>query len=142
MTPIRPEVIQRKLGTIIDNLQALLPLKGMPLETYRKDLFRKKGTERLLQELIEAAIDINTHLIIQQGYDAPEDYYQSFTKLGETGILPEDLAQQLAPSAGLRNRLVHRYDDLEDALILEAVERAQTAYPKYIQAVELFLGKL
>lgn len=141
MTPIRPEVIQRKLGTIIDNLQALLPLKGMPLETYRKDLFRRKATERLLQELIEAAIDINTHLILQQGYDAPEDYYQSFIKSGEIGLLPQELAQRLAPSAGLRNRLVHRYDDLDNARILEAVETAQTLYPQYIQAVERFLRK-
>ncbi len=113
----------------------------MPLEDYRKDLFKKKGTERLLQEMIEAAIDINTHLIIQQGYDAPEDYYQSFTRLGEIGLLSVDLAEKLAPSAGLRNRLVHRYDTLDDTRILEAVNTAQALYPEYIRAIEQFLRK-
>jgi uncharacterized protein YutE (UPF0331/DUF86 family) len=135
-------VIERKLGAIVDNLQALLSIQGMSLNDYKKDLFRRKATERLLQELIEAAIDINTHLIIQQGYDAPEDYYQSFIKLGEIGILQHDLAEALAPSAGLRNRLVHRYDHLDDARILESVETVQTLYPKYVQAVERFLRKV
>ena len=141
MTPVHPEIIQRKLGIIVDNLQALLSIKGMPLDAYRKDLFRRKGTERLLQELIESAIDINTHLIIQKGYDAPEDYYQSFTKLGEIGVLPQELAGKLAPSAGLRNRLVHRYEALEDARILEGVEMAEALYPLYIQGIEQFLRK-
>ncbi|MBI3804109.1 MAG: DUF86 domain-containing protein [Nitrospirae bacterium] len=141
MTPIRPEILQRKLGTIIDNLQALRPIEGLSLSEYRKELFRRKATERLLQELIEAAIDINTHLIIQGGNDAPEDYYQSFIKLGELEILQKDLAEQLAPSAGLRNRLVHRYDDLDDARILEAVGLTEALYPRYIQAVEAFLKK-
>jgi uncharacterized protein YutE (UPF0331/DUF86 family) len=104
----------------------------MPLDAYRKDLFRRKGTERLLQELIEAAIDINTHLIIQMGHDAPKDDDQSFTKLRGIGVIPQELAEKLAPSAGLRNRRVHRHEELEDTRILEGVEMAQALYPLYL----------
>ena len=39
----------------------------MSIEEYTEDLYRRKATERLLQEMIEAAIDINTFIIVQTG---------------------------------------------------------------------------
>ena len=94
-----------------------------------------------MQELIEAAIDINIHIITQLGQTAPDDYYQSFIKLGETEVLPMSLARQLAPSAGLRNRLVHEYDEIDDAVVLQAVAKSQQQYPLYIKAVEDYLKR-
>jgi uncharacterized protein YutE (UPF0331/DUF86 family) len=141
VTPIQPEVLRRKLAVIVQNLKALEPVAKLKVEPYRKDLFRRKGTERLMQELIEAAIDINIHIITQLGHAAPDDYYQSFIKLGETEVLPMSLARQLAPSAGLRNRLVHEYDEIDDAVVLQAVANSQQQYPLYIKAVEDYLER-
>lgn len=98
--------------------------------------------ERVLQEAIEAALDINAHLIAERGHDVPDDYFGGFVKLGQLGILPEDLARALAPSAGLRNRLVHEYDTLDDAKVLAAVGTTLDVYPRYIQAIEAGLAKL
>lgn len=100
MRPIQPEIIRRKLSVIIGNLQTLEPVAKLRLEEYRKDLFRKKGTERLLQELIEAAVDINLHIVTRLGEAAPDDYYRSFIQLGEKGILPMNLTSNwLLPRA-------------------------------------------
>jgi uncharacterized protein YutE (UPF0331/DUF86 family) len=82
----------------------------MSAAEYMRDLYKRKATERLLQELIEAAIDINTHLIVQTLQSAPEDYYDSFQKMGGRQILSSELAIRLAPLAGLRDRPVHQYD--------------------------------
>jgi uncharacterized protein YutE (UPF0331/DUF86 family) len=113
MSPLDVEIIRRKLGIILENLKALEAIQGMKKEGYIRDIYKRKATERLLQELIEAAIDINTHTIVETGHTAPDDYYQSFILAGEIGIIPPDLAENLAPSAGLRNRLVHEYDGLD-----------------------------
>ena len=139
MTPLEIEVIRKKLAVIQENLKALEPIRVMAEEEYLQDLYRRKATERLLQELIEAAIDINTHAIIESGNAAPDDYYQSFLKAGEIGVLPSGLAAKLAPSAGLRNRLVHEYDRINHAIILSAVGEALELYPQYILAVNNFL---
>lgn len=139
MTSIDPSVLRRKLAAITANLQALEPVAAMPLERYRADVFTRKGTERLLQELIEAAIDLNTHLITQEGCPAPDDYFHSFLLLGDQGILTPDLAKALAPAAGVRNRLVHEYDAIVDALVLDAVRKAQDLFPRYVAAVERHL---
>ncbi|MCL5277851.1 MAG: DUF86 domain-containing protein, partial [Deltaproteobacteria bacterium] len=83
MTPVEKDIIRRKLSIIIENLKVLEPISKMSKADYAGDVYKRKATERLLQELVEAAIDINTHLIVQTGNPAPEDYYESFIKSGE-----------------------------------------------------------
>ncbi|HLA48343.1 MAG TPA: DUF86 domain-containing protein, partial [Nitrospinota bacterium] len=133
MSPVEKDIVRKKLAVIIDNLKALEPIKGMSMADYIEDIYKRKAAERLLQELIEAAIDINTHIIVQIGNPAPDDYYESFIKLGELKVLGAGLAEKLAPSAGLRNRLVHEYDLLEHSLVLNAVKMAEELYPEYVK---------
>ncbi|CAE6797958.1 type VII toxin-antitoxin system HepT family RNase toxin [Nitrospira defluvii] len=140
MTPSDPSVLRRKLVVIVENLTALEPVAAMTPERYRDNLFTRKGTERLLQELIEAAIDLNTHILVQDGHGAPDDYYQGFLKLADHGVLQRELADALAPSAGLRNRLVHEYDAIVDAIVLDAVRKAQSLFPRYVSAIEQYLS--
>ncbi|MGB9628413.1 MAG: type VII toxin-antitoxin system HepT family RNase toxin [Thermodesulfobacteriota bacterium] len=141
MRSIEIEIVRRKLALIIENLKNLEPIEGMSQEEYLKDLYKRKATERLLQELFEAAIDINIHMIIEKGHTAPDDYYESFIKAGELKIISSDLAHKLAPSAGLRNRLVHEYDRLDHSMILKALRMAKELYSKYIQEISDYLSK-
>ncbi len=140
MSPIEREIIRRKLLIIAENLKALEPIMNMNREEYIRDVYKRKATERLLQELIEAAIDINSHLIVQTGNAPPDDYYESFIKAGDLNVISSDLAVKLAPSAGLRNRLVHEYDMLDHSLVLEAVNMAKKLYPTYIKEIEAFIS--
>lgn len=140
MTPVELGIIRRKLAVIVENIKALEPIKSMSREDYIEDIYRRKATERLLQELIEAAIDINTHIIVQTGHRAPDDYYESFVKSGELRIISADLAQKLAPSAGLRNRLVHEYDQIDHSMILDAVNTADDLYPQYVKEITDYIS--
>ncbi len=139
MSPVDKAIIRRKLAVIIENLNALGPISGMMREEYIRDVYKRKATERLLQELIEAAIDINIHMIVQTGNIAPDDYYKSFIDAGRLKIIPIELAEKLAPSAGLRNRLVHEYDLIEHAIVLDAVQMAEKLYSEYVKQVESFI---
>ena len=141
MSPIEVEIIKRKLARIAENLKALEPIENMNLDEYVKDLFKRKATERLLQELIEAAIDINVHMIAQTGNPVPDDYYESFVKVGELKIISSNLAEKLAPSAGLRNRLVHEYDRIEHVMVLKAVRMAEELYPTYIKEINDYISR-
>jgi uncharacterized protein YutE (UPF0331/DUF86 family) len=142
MSPVEIEIVRRKLAVIIENLKALEPIKDMTHEEYARDLYKRKAAERLLQELIEAAIDINTYIIVQTGHTAPDDYYESFVKMGELRIISLDLANKLAPSAGLRNRLVHEYNQLEHSLVLNAVGMAEEFYSKYVKEINDYVLKV
>jgi len=140
VSPIEKGVIRRKLAVIAENLKVLEPIKEMTREEYIEDVYKRKATERLLQELIEAAIDINTHIIVQTGNIAPDDYYESFIKAGGLKIISVDLAEKLAPSAGLRNRLVHEYDLLEHPMVFDAVRMAEELYSEYVKEIEDYIS--
>jgi len=142
MSPVEREVVRRKIAVIIENLNALKTVKEMSIEEYKSDIFKRKASERMLQELIDAAVDINTHLIVQAGNPVPDDYYESFIKTGELKIISPELASSLAPSAGLRNRLVHEYDALDHSIVLKAVSLAENLYPRYIRSIENYITDL
>jgi uncharacterized protein YutE (UPF0331/DUF86 family) len=141
VSPVQVEVIRRKLSVIVNNLKALEPFDNINADDYAADLYRRKAVERLLQELIEAAIDINTHIIVETGGLVPDNYFDTFLRMGELGALSMVLARAIAPSAGLRNRLVHQYDELDDSIILKAVGLAQDHYARYVKEIGTYLER-
>jgi len=140
VSPLDKAIITKKLSVMVGALKALEPIRTMPLKDYRQDVYKRKAAERLLQEVIEAAIDINTHIITSSGHTPPDDYYESFIKIGELGVIEIQFAEKLAPSAGLRNRLVHEYDDIQDSIVYDSISFAENLYPKYVQAVERYIS--
>lgn len=141
MTELDRAMIRRKLATIVRNLDDLAEIEGMDVDAYISDRFRQKGTERLLQEVVESAVDINLHILRARGRETPSDYFSSFTRVAEAGDLSRELAQALAPSTGLRNRLVHEYDDIDDEIVLDAVREARALFAQYVDAIETALGR-
>jgi len=141
MSPVDAALVRRKLTRIAATLDALEPLSQLSLAEYQARLYERKAAERFLHEAIESALDVNAHLIAELGADVPDDYFGGFVKLGDLGILPSELARSLAPSAGLRNPLVHEYESLDDAKILASIGTLLQQYPRYVQAIESYLVK-
>ncbi len=142
MTPVDAAVVRRKLRRIRANADFLSRLVGpLTQEAYAAAEVTRRATERLLQEAIDAAVDANTHLLRGAGRPVPEDYFRSFIALGEAGIVEATLARDLAPAAGLRNRIVHEYDDLDEALVFQAAQAAPARFGAYVVAVERFLER-
>jgi uncharacterized protein YutE (UPF0331/DUF86 family) len=141
VSPVEAAIVRRKLGHLVDALEGLRPLSRLSLDEYRARFYERKAAERLLQEAIETALDINAHLIAELAGTVPEESYQGFLRMVDVGVLTPDLARSLAPSAGLRNRLVHEYDAIDDAKVLDAIGTLQHLYPRYVQAVEAYLTK-
>ena len=49
--------------------------------------------------------------------------------------LPADLAARLAPSAGLRNVLVHQYAEIDLDQVVAAVSAARTDFRAYVRTI-------
>ena len=139
MTEVDAALVRRKLSRIVRNLEDLESVQNLALAEYVEDRFRQKGTERLLQETIESAVDVNLQLLRAGGVHAPPDYFRSFIEVGRQGIIPLPLAERLAPSTGLRNRLIHEYDAIDDQRVLDALPKAVEEYREYVEAVHSWL---
>ena len=140
MTELDAQLARRKLATItVTSIGGRSSRDCRSLST-GPIRFDRRVSERLLQEVVEAAVDTNLQLLRAAGAPAPGDYYQSFLDVGRQGILPVALAETLAPAAGLRNRLVHESDVIDDAIVLDAVGRARRDFAVYVRAIEQYLA--
>ncbi len=139
---IDPTLVVRKLNLISQDLDELLLISRKDLNEYLSSRIDEILAERYLERIIGRMIDINYHLITETGHPPPADYHQSFTLLGRLGILPPALAQQIAACAGLRNRIVHEYDEIEPRKIYEGLRAAVQDIPQYLAHVHQYLERL
>ncbi|MGH2523671.1 MAG: DUF86 domain-containing protein, partial [Anaerolineales bacterium] len=58
------------------------------------------------------------------------------------GIISSELAAQLAPGVGLRNRLVHEYEEIDHAKVYAGLSRSLDLLPQYVAAIEAYLTTL
>jgi len=143
MSPLEIATVRRKLARIVEDVDRLAHAKDLDLAAWRQDEQRRDAVLRRLQTCIESAMDLNAHLLVSLGHAAPDSAYQGFLDLAsKTGILDASLAAELAPSSGLRNRLVHRYDALDDVLVLAGVRSAVELFPRYVEAVSAHMDRV
>jgi len=129
------DLVTRKLAMIVDDLRAVTPIAAKPLDEYLASAIDEVLTERYLERMIGRMIDVNYHLITDAGHAPPRDYYESFTQLAKLRILPPAFASQIAACAGLRNRIVHEYDDIDPRRVYEGLQTAVRDIPEYLRHV-------
>lgn len=139
---IDPELVISKLERLEQYLEELEEIRDISFEEYMNDHFRKRGIERLIQLSVECATDINSYLLSKVVKVVPSDYQDSFLKAGRHSILPPEFAHEIAPSAGLRNRLVHEYDEIDDRIVHRSIRKTLKQYAQYIKHIRDFLSKL
>lgn len=64
-----------------------------------------------------------SHELAERGI-VPGTYRDAFRRAGEEGLIPADLAASLADAAGLRNVLVHLYEDIDYEIVAASIGRA------------------
>ncbi|MEW6325913.1 MAG: DUF86 domain-containing protein [Nitrospirota bacterium] len=136
---IDPILIVRKINLIAKDLKALAPFGSMTLEAYLAEPVNEAAAERYLERIIGRMIDINYHLVTEQGHPPPKDYFESFTELARIGVLPAEFSRSIAQAAGLRNRIAHEYDEIDEAKVYQAIRDALKDIPRYIEHVQRFL---
>lgn len=132
-------VIRRKLIRLTEFTKELKPLTDYTYEQYLGNYFIKRTGERLIQLIVENMVDINSIIISEKNLPPPKDYYSSFELLGSANVLPQDFAKNLAPCAGMRNRLVHEYDQIDDQIIFESIPKLLDMVDQYIAYIYEFL---
>jgi uncharacterized protein YutE (UPF0331/DUF86 family) len=113
-----PEVITRKLSKMSQYLQDLAPYGSVAYKDFVNDHYK---LERLIELLIMTASDIVFHLLSMKGEAPPGSYRAAFLRAGEMGILSEKLSTNLSLGAGLRNILVHEYEEIDYQLLHRSV---------------------
>lgn len=138
---VDPALVTRKLLLVAADLDALRPVAERGEDRYLANPVEQAFVERYLERLIGRMIDVNYHVITGTGQPPPPDYYASFVKLGELGVLEPAFARDIARAAGLRNRIVHEYDGLDPAKVFAALGDGLRDIPRYLAQLNDYLQR-
>ena len=143
---LRPEYVRRKLQLIADELGRLAQFRDVTYDDLVGDPLRLAAVERILERIVLRAIDVNEHLIASLARGDEErttrlTYRETFLRLAPLGVYDEAFAARIAPSAGLRNILVHEYNDVDHRILHAAIRTALDDYTQYAFMVNRFLDE-
>jgi uncharacterized protein YutE (UPF0331/DUF86 family) len=105
----------RSLAAYLDELEGELPdTEG----AYQAVSTVRRAVERLVQLVVECAADAGDLLLLHEGRTPGDAARDIFEALHAAGAVSEDLGRRFASDySGLRNRIVHDYDELDNAAI-------------------------
>lgn len=126
----------RQISELLSDLQAIGPVD---LDRMRADRTARLAVERVLTLVVDLAVSINSHVAAVESGRAPDSYSASFPLAAEVGLIDKDLAEQLRPSTGLRNVLVHNYIDTDESVVVQAVSMAIDQYGRYVEQAARWL---
>ncbi|MDB9435719.1 MULTISPECIES: DUF86 domain-containing protein [Nostocales] len=139
MNNIDSEIVLSRLRLITKYYNTLVEFNSLSLDEFLGDFRQQLIVERLLQLMTQAAIDINDHILSKLKSGKSYTNFEAFIELGKYQILTPELAKQIAPSSGLRNRLVHEYDDIDPNQVFMAISFALQQYPLYVRQINSYL---
>lgn len=98
-----------------------------------KELKTILATYKGIQEIIESLTDIIS-MILKDNKSSVNDDYTNFKKIVERGILNKKDQSILDEANGLRNRLIHNYNGINDEM---AINSFKTLLPPISNIIEL-----
>jgi uncharacterized protein YutE (UPF0331/DUF86 family) len=127
-----PEVLAAKVAQIGRYLQDFRQLSTSEFEAYLKNHY---AIERLIELLIISAVDMLYHLFRLRQEPPAISYSSAFLRAGEMGILDAELAGRLARAAGMRNLLVHGYDQIDHRILFSSMPVLEQDMVQFITAI-------
>ena len=134
------ELVKRKLVQLTNKLSELETVAVVPKEKFIETLVHYEA-ERLVELIVGYAFDINYHFIKELNLNAPLEYKESFKELGKKGVIDNGLATKIADSAGLRNLLVHHYDEIDLDRFYNGLKGGIEDYQDYVKEINKNLEK-
>jgi uncharacterized protein YutE (UPF0331/DUF86 family) len=133
-------LIKQKLTNMASYVEEITPYLQVPVKGYLEDSGRRRIVERLAQVIVESAIDINGLLIERAGNVPPATAYRSFNSVSELGAIDDQLMARFHRYVGLRNRIVHDYDVLDNKIVYYSAKRLLEDAKQYIGSVYAYLS--
>ena len=141
MASLDKEMLPQKLLDMTKYLDDLESLRVPTFAEYKKDHIKRYAVERLIELIVEFATDINRHMASVLGESSPPTYYDTFAEMNNLNILPKALSFKLASTTGLRNRLVHRYEEIDHKVVYRSIDPLLENYRKYAVIIYDYLEK-
>lgn len=132
-------VVQSRLVLISQLLDDLERAGAVDIDRLTRDRMLRHAVERILSQILDLAVAVNSHVSAALLATSPKDYRESFDLAGAAGLLEPELTERLKPSVGLRNVLAHEYVEVDLAVVAAATRLALVDYREYVRSVSSWL---
>jgi len=100
----------------------------------------KFAVYKCFQEAVEGITDVFS-MILKDEKRIVKDDYMNFEEIRKLKILDSSLKSSITEANGLRNRLVHEYNGISDAIALDSIKDLIDDIYKIIKRVKKWLAK-
>jgi uncharacterized protein YutE (UPF0331/DUF86 family) len=114
-------------------------IQDLPLEPENE--LEKRGIFYSLQTSIEALVDLIAMLVKDFGIQVKEDN-KNISEIVKIRNLNPELGEKLKKANGLRNIIVHRYNEIDEKLILDSIGEVKDLLLQWIVIVEECLNEI
>ncbi len=114
-------------------------IQELPLEP--KNELEKRGIFYSLQTSIEAMVDLIAMLVKDLGIQVKDDNI-NISEIVKVRNLDYELGEKLKKANGLKNIIVHRYNEIDEKIILDSVEEVKDLLLKWIEIIEGCMNEL
>ena len=133
------ERILSKFRELEDYLENLESIKPQEFEEYENSVRDKNACERLLQISIESIIDICNIIFSSLPLGMPSDEDDVIKKLEMKKVISPEMKKTLTEMKGMRNILVHRYGEIDNERIFEAITDKLDDFNKFKKEILKFM---
>lgn len=138
---IDKHLIEHKLKRIENFILEIKAVNIPSFKEFNSDIVKKRFIERNLQLSIEEMIDICKHIVSFLDLPSTETYSECFMRLAENGIIDKKHLATYKKMVSFRNRLIHGYEKMDDAIIYNAYKKGFKDIRLFINDIRNYLQK-
>ncbi|MBU3913533.1 MAG: DUF86 domain-containing protein [Nanoarchaeota archaeon] len=128
--------ILKELDRYTEELEVIKPEE---IEEYISSIKDRRACERTLQISIESIIDICNIIFSELSLGMPADEDDVVKKLAIRGVISARMKDILSNMKGMRNILVHKYGEIKDEIVFEAISERLGDFEKFKEEILNFL---
>jgi len=134
----RAKRYREKLNLILERMADIEDWIPFDISDFISDKRTRLATYKAFQELIEASFDVAA-MVCRDSRIIPKDDYTNMEALFNKKIIEVSLKNVLIESNGLRNRLVHRYNTLDDSIAFESIRTLLPGFRHFVEVIDKWL---
>jgi len=109
--------------------------EGYEAENFLRDEKTKLATYKAFQEIVESCMDIIAMACKDEEIVPKDDY----TNIGRLEFIDENMKKALMEANGLRNRLVHRYNQTDDLIAFVSIKELLPKIEEFVDVIERWM---
>lgn len=132
-------LIEDKIERLVELLEKLKDVLFEWEKNQKLKEFLFYAAEKKAEEVVELAVSINQEVLKQRG-KVSLSYYESFTQLSIFKKFSLRELDELARTAGFRNRLAHEYLDIDEFIAIRTMQKMLKIYPNYLTKIKKIIS--